>query len=74
MITQNAEGNKIGEIREIQGRLKIVRVGAFTDKNGEYFSQLRWYALSGKEIRRYKKLLPPACGCQAGIFYEEAKK
>lgn len=58
MNTLDATGNKIGDIKFIDGHYRIVKVGAFTDsKTGEYYSQLRWYRLSGKEERRYLRLL-----------------
>lgn len=53
MKTLDATGYKIGEVRVIEGYPRIVKVGAFTDKNGEFYSQLKWYRLSGKEARKY---------------------
>ena len=55
MTTQDATGCKIGELRQIEGHVYKVKVGAFIDKLGESYSQLRWYRVSGKESRKFTK-------------------
>lgn len=53
MIDLNATSHKIGEIKIIENEVRKVQVGAFVDKNGECFTQLKWYRVSGKEARKW---------------------
>ena len=55
MKTQDATGHKIGELKQIDGHIYKALVGAFTDKQGESYSQLRWYRAGGKESRKFKR-------------------
>ena len=55
MQTQKALESDIGTMKEVDGKVYVVKVGAFMDKHGECYSELRWYRATGKEARRYSK-------------------
>ena len=52
-MSTDATGHEIGEIKIIDGHVRKVQVGAFINKDGECYSQLRWYRISGKESRKF---------------------
>lgn len=53
--THLATGRTVGEVAEIDGRLRIVRIGEYEYRNGKCCPKLRWYCLMAKEIRTYLK-------------------